>query len=163
MDFEETQQAISKSDAQIVLISALSIDYQLQYHKVAQLAKAALPDCITMMGGVYPTTLPHQVLEDPNVDIVMQGHAEERLPRILQAVMDRNLDVLSVEPGIGFRRNGKVTITQMNTYLRQVSEVVKPDYSYLEIDKYFDLQANYNARNYSTECAEKRVNANLKL
>ena len=156
MDFEQTQQAIADSRADIVMISALSVDYQLQYHKVAELAKAALSNCITMMGGVYPTTLPEQVLEDENIDIIMQGHAEERLPRILQTIMSGDLSALSKEHGLGFRDQGKIFFTPLKSQLYQISEMIKPDYSCIDIEKYFLLQKKYSAKNYTTECAEKR-------
>ena len=107
-DFDETEKKLRETQADVVLISALSVDYRIQYHKLAQIAKAALPDCTTLMGGVYPTTLPKQVMEDGNIDIIMQGHAEERLPRIIKMVLSKNLQQLSTEVGIGLRINGQL-------------------------------------------------------
>ena len=156
MDFDETRQTILDSQADIVLISALSIDYQQQYHKVAELAKEALPDCITVMGSVYPTTLPAYALEDSHVDVIMQGHAEERLPTVLQALMDGNRDLLYGEPGIGLHWDGQSVFTPLNKHLNSVSEIVRPDYSCIDVEKYFAFQSDYSAKNYSTECAEKR-------
>lgn len=155
-DFDETEKKLRETQADVVLISALSVDYRIQYHKLAQIAKAALPDCTTLMGGVYPTTLPKQVMEDGNIDIIMQGHAEERLPRIIKMVLSKNLQQLSNEVGIGLRINGQLHFKSQITFLYQTHQIARPDYSCIDIDRYFKLQQSYSAKNYSTECAEKR-------
>ena len=155
-DFDETREKIKATQADVVLISALSVDYKIQYHKLAQLAKDALPNCFTLMGGVYPTTLPEQVMEDGNIDIIMQGHAEERLPRIIKMILSKNLKQLTNEPGIGLHINGRLHLNPQITLLHQIHQIVKPDYSCIDVDKYFKLQQTYSAKNYSTECAEKR-------
>ena len=153
---EQTENEIRKTNAELILISALSVDYQEQYHALAAIAKQALPGCITLMGGVYPTTLPYQTLEDENINVIMQGHAEERLPKIVELILKRRWEVLAQQPGIGFRKDGALSLNPMNSLLYQVKEIVKPDYSYLNIEKYFSLQQAYSPKNYSTECAEKR-------
>lgn len=157
MTFEQTQNAIKESEADIVMISALSIDYQLQYHKIAELAKNALPKCTTLMGGVYPTVLSEQILMDSNIDIIMQGHAEERLPKILHAIMLSDNTYLSSQPGIGLRTEAGIHITPLNSLLYQVKEMVKLDFSLIDVEGYFRLQKHYSASNYSTECSEKRT------
>lgn len=154
--FEETREEIRKTAADIVLISALSVDYQLQYHKVAELAKQALPGVTVVCGGVYPTVLPEQVLRDRNIDFVIQGYAEERLARIINLIGDNAIDVLKHEEGVGFRLRNKICLIPFYHYLCEVKKIVRPDYSYLDIEKYFQLQKEYNAQNYTTECAEKR-------
>lgn len=153
---EQTEKKLAETGAELVLISALSIDYQKQYHTLALVAKQALPNCITLMGGIYPTTLPYQVLEDPNIDVIMQGHAEERLPGIVEILLSGCLEMLEHEPGIGLHLHGKATLTPLTSMLYQTKHIVKPDYSCLEIEKYFQFQKEYNPKNYSTECAEKR-------
>ncbi len=155
-DFGQTLGALRQTDADVVLISALSVDYQIQYHKLAEIAKAALPGCTTLMGGVYPSSLPHWVLEDRNVDYVMQGHAEDRLPDILRAILSGDDAFLAVRPGLGMTWQGKRIFTPLKTFQYQAKTIVKPDYSLLDIEKYFELQSQYSAKNYSTECAEKR-------
>lgn len=156
MSFDETYDAILVSDADVVLISALSIDYQLQYHKIAELAKKALPNCITVIGGVYPTVLPDQVLKDENIDVIMQGYAEDRLPGLLRALFDDNLEFLKEAAGIGFKMKDLVCINKFDRFLYQSNTIVKPDYSLIDIEKYFQLQQQYSAKNYSSECSEKR-------
>ena len=155
-DFDQTEAKLRESGADIVLISALSIDYQVQYHKVAAIAKKALPNCITMMGGVYPTSLPEQVMNDTNIDVIMQGHAEGRLPRIIRMLLDGDVEKTLQEPGIGIRAGDKVAWNLIAAPLYTSDMFVSPDYSLIDVEKYFSLQQNYSAKNYSTECSEKR-------
>lgn len=155
-DFDQTVEALRNSQADIVLISALSIDYQIQYHKLAELAKIALPHCITFMGGIYPSSLPEQVMEDANIDFIMQGYAEERLVPILDAITKENKDFLSKVEGVGYRIGKEKHLIPFNRFLSECKTIIRPDYSLIDVDKYFKLQEGYYARNYSTECAEKR-------
>lgn len=155
-DFEETREEIRKTEADIILISALSVDYQLQYHKVAELAKQALPEVVVVFGGVYATVLPEQVLDDKNIDYLVQGYAEERLPRIIHKILENDIESLEQEVGVGFRLENEIHLTPFHQFLYEVKDVVKPDYSCLEVEKYFQLQKEYSAKNYSTECAAKR-------
>ena len=155
-DFEQTEAKLRETCADIVLISALSIDYQIQYHKLAEIAKKALPNCITLMGGVYPSSLPKQVMNDTNIDVIMRGHAEERLPRIVRMLLDGKTEALLEEPGIGIRTGSVVQWNPISPPLYASDTFVSPDYSQIDVEKYFSLQSNYSAKNYSTECAEKR-------
>lgn len=155
-DFDQTREAIKDSGAEIVLISALSIDYQIQYHKLAELAKEALPDSVTFMGGIYPSSLPYQVLDDINVDFIMQGYAEERLLPILKAVARKDYSFLSVEEGVGYKIGDEIHFIPFQKVLSNCKTIIRPDYSLIDVEKYFLFQSGYSAKNYSTECAEKR-------
>ena len=149
-DFDQMASEVKKSNADLVLISALSVDYQRQYHRLAEISKMALPDCKVMMGGVYPSVLAEQVMEDENVDFVMIGHAEERIAKVVRYILE-NDDNIYKAPGICFRKDGHVRINPLKQKLYMVKKMVRPDYSLLDIEKYFELQQNYSAKNYSTD------------
>lgn len=155
-DFDQMRDAIKESQVDMILISALSIDYQIQYHKLASLAKEALPNCITLMGGVYPTSLPNQVLNDTNVDYIIQGYAEERLVHVINAILSEDYKELDVLEGIGYVREGEKHLIPFTKYLADCRTIIRPDYRLIDVPKYFKLQSKYNAKNYSTECSEKR-------
>ncbi len=155
-DFDQTREALRQTKADLVLISALSIDYQIQYHQLAALAKEALPNCITLMGGVYPTSLPEYVLNDNNIDYLIQGYAEERLLPVVRAILNHDTDELANTEGIGFLQDGVIHLIPFRKHLADCKTIIRPDYSLLNIEQYFLMQEHYSAKNYSTECAEKR-------
>lgn len=139
---KEVQDRLYKSEADVVLITALSTEYFKAYHTVAGLAKKALPEAAVIMGGVYPTVCPEHVIEDGNIDIVMIGHAEERLDGLLSLVENKDIEGIKTFQGIAYR--GKITkekvIIPLEKYIGDVSNMVKPDYSLIDIDKYLDLE-----------------------
>lgn len=125
----------------VVLITALSTEYYKAYHTIARLAKEQLPSILVIMGGVYPTVCPEKVIEDENVDIAMMGHAEERLDKLLSLIEHKDYSRLKVFEGIAFRNlNKERVINPLNTYIGDVSHMVKPDYSLVNVDKYLDSE-----------------------
>ena len=72
----EIREKIAEFNPAIVGVSAMFTDQYKNSHMACKAAKAALPGVITVMGNVYPTMVPEEVLEDPNVDYVIKGEAE---------------------------------------------------------------------------------------
>lgn len=138
---EVRQELIANKDAGVVLITALSTEYHNSYHTVAKISKEVLPDCPVIMGGVYPTVCPEHVIEDKNIDIAMMGHAEERLDYLLKLIEERDWEAIKNFNGIAFRnlQNEKVIIP-LNSYIADVVQMVKPDYSLIDIDRYLDSE-----------------------
>lgn len=58
----ETLAKLRETEADIILITALSTEYYKQYHKVAELAKKALAECTVVMGGAYTLRLCRMML-----------------------------------------------------------------------------------------------------
>ena len=133
---EQTVEVIKKAAPDIALITASSIIYHKNYAKGAELVKNVSKNIITVMGGVYPTTSSEHVMEDHNVDYIMLGHAEERLCQFLNAIL--NKEDLSEIKGIGYRVNGQVIITPVETYIGDLDKMVKPDYSKIDMSPYVD-------------------------
>jgi radical SAM superfamily enzyme YgiQ (UPF0313 family) len=135
----------------IVLISALSVEYYQQYHLAGFLAKKVLPCCITVMGGVYPTVLSREILKDINIDYIFIRHAEERLTEFLNMILRKD-EKLQNFPGIGFRdKSGNVIINPIKTYISDIKSQVKPDYSMIDINTYSNLQYNSKDYQYNTK------------
>ena len=133
----------------IVLVSALSCEYYRQAHKALALAKLAVPEAITVLGGVYPTVLGEAALKDSNVDYIFIGHAEELVVSFLNRIYDK--DSICDLPGIGFvTADGEIKINPVQTYISDVKKLVKPDYSLLDISPYIFRETHdyqLNSRN----------------
>lgn len=72
----EIKERIAGFNPAIVGVSAMFTDQHKNSHMACKAAKDALPGVITVMGSVYPTMVPEEVLEDPNVDYIIKGEAE---------------------------------------------------------------------------------------
>jgi len=137
LDEEESKSRLGSLDPAAVLVSALSVEYHVQYHTALALAKEACPQARTVLGGVYPTVLGEEALKDPNVDYIFLGHAEERIVDFLNFMMKGDAEHMTDLPGIGFvDSNGRLIINPVKTYIADVKQPVKPDYSLLDMTPY---------------------------
>ncbi len=137
---EETKERIVEISPEVVLITALSAEYHRAYHTLARIAKEAVPSCTVVMGGVYPTVLAEDVIKDENVDYAMIGYAENRLDKLVTYILEGNLNAISKFPGIAYRESGKVIFHTIDTYIGDVEEMLQPDYSLVDLEKYIGYQ-----------------------
>lgn len=125
----------------VVIVTALSVEYFRAYHTAAKLSKQAFPNVPVLMGGVYPTVSPEHVIEDKNIDLAILGHAEERLDILLSYIEQKDWEAIKSFAGIAYRnKSGEKIILPLNHYIGDVSHMVKPDYSLIDVDKYLDLE-----------------------
>lgn len=95
--------------------------------------KKHCPDVPTVWGGVHPSILPEQTLENPYVDIVVIGEGEATLLELVKAFV--NGDSLRTVAGIAYRENGDYTFTGVRPF---VDPDVQPPLAYdlVDIDLY---------------------------
>lgn len=138
---EDVGRELRKSAPEVVLITALSAEYFRTYHEIAKISKNIAPDVPVIMGGVYPTVSPEHVIEDDNVDLAMMGHAEERLELLLTLIEKKNFKSIEQFKGIAYKKGGgQKVVIPLEQYIGDVSRMVKPDYSLLDVDKYLDME-----------------------
>ncbi len=139
LDEEKCESRLAALEPSVVLISALSVEYHVQYHAALALAKRACPRATTVLGGVYATVLGDEALKDPNVDYLFLGHAEERVLDFVSLVLSGDKERVRQLPGVGYvDRNGAQVINPVTSYIGDVQSVVKPDYSLLDMEAYLN-------------------------
>lgn len=146
---EETKDRIAEINPEIVLVTALSAEYYRAYHTVARIAKEINPNCTVVMGGVYPTVLAEDVIKDENVDYAMIGYAEERLDKIVTYILQGNMEEIHKFEGLAYRIGNEEIVHPISTYIGDIKEMVQPDYSLVDLNKYIEAQdvrlASFNA------------------
>lgn len=152
---EETKERIAQIEPEVVLITALSAEYHKAYHVLAKIAKEVSEDCIVVMGGIYPTVLTEDVIKDKNVDYAMIGYAEERLDKLVTYILENKMKEISDFPGLAYRVGGKEVVNPIDTYIGDVEEMVKPDYSLVDLEKYINNQ-DKNVANFPVSSNRKR-------
>jgi radical SAM superfamily enzyme YgiQ (UPF0313 family) len=149
---EDCAMYLRKARPRAVLVSALSVEYCIQYHRALDLAKEIDSDVVTILGGVYPTVLEEEAVKDPKIDYIFIGHAEERLQEFLHLVIAGDKKKIRSLPGIGFRdEQGKAVINPVKSYIQNVKNLVKLDYSLIDVNAYVkqdskDYQFNSSKR-----------------
>lgn len=155
---EETKKEIQKINPEIVLITALSAEYYKAYHTLARIAKEVNPQCIVVMGGVYPTVLAEDVIKDVNVDYAMIGYAEERLDKLVSYILQNNMEEIHRFEGLAYRMEGseQEIIHPIATFIGDVKEMIQPDYSLMDLEKYIGTK-DVNVSNFVASSNKRNI------
>jgi len=136
LDEEECRKQLSAIAPEFILVTAASVEYHRQAHEALAISRSACPQAITILGGVYPTTLPDEAVKDPKVDWLFMYQAEERLTSFLSLLTDQP-DMACNFPGIAYRdTDGAMMLNPPVSHIGDVKAMVKPDYSRMKISRY---------------------------
>ena len=138
MSEEKTIEKIKEIKPDIVLIPAMSVEYYKQNHKAAELVKGVSGDIITVMGGVYVTTLTEEAVLDRNIDFAFIGYAEDRIEEFMHLLFNKEYDVIRENyAGIAFLdEQGNVIINEQQLLIKDISKIAEPDYSLTDMTPY---------------------------
>ncbi len=98
--------------------------------ELAAMAKAALPDVVTMCGGVHATTLPEEVLESGSFDIAVLGEGEQTIREICGGT-DPGL-----VRGVAFGRGSCFTRTQARELIEDLDDLPLPAWQLYDLSRY---------------------------
>lgn len=156
LTIEETKKRIEKIMPELVLITALSAEYYKAYHTVAKIAKEINEKCKVIMGGVYPTVLAEDVIKDKNVDYAMIGYAEERLDKLVTYILQNDIEKIRNFEGLAYKIGDKEIINPISTFIGDVKEMIQPDYSLVDLEKYIGSQ-DVNIANFVASSNKRNI------
>lgn len=89
-------------------------------------------------GGLHPTMLPEQTLNNENIDLVVLGEGEVTIVELTKALAEKGLepDTLKDIKGIGYRENGHIKINPTRPIITNLDRY-SPAWHLLDIEKYF--------------------------
>jgi len=137
LSFEETARRIADFGPDLVGITGMSLEFARAAHKMAELVKGVDRDIVTVMGGVYATTSTELALADENVDFLILGEGEVRLPRFLKLLNEGRADLSSLD-GLAYRRGSKSVIQPMNSIIEDLDSIPLPAYGCLDYQAYIN-------------------------
>jgi radical SAM superfamily enzyme YgiQ (UPF0313 family) len=126
--------------------------------RLAGLAKAAVPGCVTILGGVHATAVPAAVLaQAPEIDLAGLGEGEETVVELARRIGDGSLaaDVLREVPGIAFRRGGEVKVNPMRPWIRDLDALPFPARDLVDFDLYVPHAHNRRGRRATTAISSR--------
>ncbi|MBQ0960509.1 magnesium-protoporphyrin IX monomethyl ester anaerobic oxidative cyclase [Ideonella sp. 4Y11] len=103
-----------------------------------KMAKEALPQAVTVLGGIHGTFMYPQVLKEaPWIDAIVRGEGEQVFLNLVRAVDDGRWrsEGPGVVHGIAYRQDGKVVATPAEPPIQDLDRVA-PDWGVLEWNKY---------------------------
>ncbi len=101
--------------------------------EIAQAIKAWKSDFPVILGGWHPSLLPDQTLAASCVDYVVRGQGEDAMLELVQHIENRAAPDLIA--GIGFKRGGKLIMTQERA-LRPLVDMPPKAYHLADFDAY---------------------------
>lgn len=100
---------------------------------VSKLVKDKYPHIPVVWGGIHPTLLPEQTLQNPYIDIVVVGEGEETLPELIEALKTKS--PLKKVKGIAFKQDGEYVFTGARPYI-DLDNQPFPAFHLLDINRY---------------------------
>ncbi|MEK7474214.1 MAG: radical SAM protein [Candidatus Coatesbacteria bacterium] len=126
--------------------------------RLAAVARAAVPEAVTILGGVHATALPAAVLaQAPGIDLVGLGEGEETMVDLASRLAQGPLspDVLRAVPGIAFRDGDAVRVNAMRPWIRDLDSLPFPARDLVDFRDYVPHAHNRRGRRATTAISSR--------
>lgn len=130
---EQFSQTVQDWKPDLIGFSILANEYGVTEHIGARAVKSFSRDIVTVLGGVYPTTKPEDIMKDPDVDFAILGKGEYVFPQLLDFIEDKGS--IPTE-GIAYRENGHPVIILQENFIQELDPLPFPDNDLIPFEHY---------------------------
>jgi len=136
MSWQEIENRIRNSPAEIYLISSLFTTYYKETERIIEIIRKHAKSSYIAVGGYHASLYPEYYLNDTSADFVICGEGEISSPELIRAI--ENGTSLHSVPGLVYRENGEIkknpnvskpdislSTRQENFYLKGISKHTK--------------------------------------
>ena len=127
---DKVKEYFKKEQPEVVGISCNFTSFSMDALEIAAIAKQANKDTIVIMGGAHATMDYLNIIQDPNVDMVIRGEGEYTLLEFLN-----NPDRLDIESTV-IKNNGKIIENNPRPVIENLDLLPFPDYESINMDFY---------------------------
>jgi len=128
--WEKLEQKIRIYKPDIVGVTCLTPDRKKAL-RVAKIAKEINKNALIVLGGVHPTIMYEQLLNNYSfIDICVLGEGEKTLIEIVQNNDYSNID------GIAYKRDNKIIVTKPRKYVENLDEIPFPAWHLIDLQRY---------------------------
>ncbi len=92
----------------------------------------------TVWGGIHPSLLPKQTLENKYIDIVVRGEGEHTFLELLTSLKKGN--PLKNVKGVGFKKNGRIILTEKRPFIENLDDLPIPAWHLINAKKYLKYE-----------------------
>ncbi|MDR1519827.1 MAG: B12-binding domain-containing radical SAM protein, partial [Planctomycetota bacterium] len=117
----------------LVGVSVLMDLFSAAGHLAVSLAKLALPETVTVMGGVYATMNPSDAMKNTRLDYVCLGEGEEVLPELIRHLFHNGK---MPERGLAYRAGGQTIIQPKAAFIQELDALPRPAYDLVNFASY---------------------------
>lgn len=143
LDWPELYREIERIAPDVVGISCLFSSQSGNAYKVAELVKQFNPNLPIIMGGAHPSSVPEEVLANPNVDFVVLGEGEATMVKLLNHMTD--ITGLKQIKGIGFKHNKKIIINSEREFIENIDDISLPARHLFPMELYLNSEMGHGA------------------
>lgn len=105
--------------------------------KIASICKTCCPESKVIFGGVHPTILPEDVLNNKHVDYVVRGEGEVSMVELVKTANPESV------AGVSYRQNGKVIHNPARPLIKNLDSLPFPAYHLFPMKKYHPALGGY--------------------
>lgn len=147
---EQIAKEIKEYSPDVVGIAFLFTPQAREAHETAKTTKRVEPNIFVMAGGAHATTLPENVLSNPNIDCVVMGEGEYTVLELIQNL--KNNKSWHEIQGIAYReKNDRIVKTPARPAIENLDDLPFPAYHLLPMEIYFKAAKKVkSARSIST-------------
>lgn len=136
IDVEQNwQEIILRQAADVVCVGISSLTgYQIRSGlEVTNFIKTSFPNLPVVWGGVHPSLLPAQTLEEKNIDVIVRGEGEATFLELVDCFRDgKPIDNVL---GISFKKNGQI-VSNLDRPFLNVDNLPDPAWHLVDLKKY---------------------------
>lgn len=118
-------------------------------YRIASIVKNRYPGTTIVFGGIHPTVLPEEVLQNENIDVVVRGEGEITLDTLCSKIL--NAEDFRTLPGISFKDNGKIVHNPPGGVIEDLDMLPQFPYHLFERERY-DLGFIVSSRGCPYDC-----------
>jgi magnesium-protoporphyrin IX monomethyl ester (oxidative) cyclase len=138
LSYQEFKNRIIDFAPDILGINCTFTQYAKGAHDLARIAKEISPEIIVIFGGSHASAFYREVLNDPNVDLVVKGEGEETFLEIVERWEKK--ESLEGIAGTVTRSDQGIKMNPPRPFIKDLDFLPLPSRDLLEISKYSDSE-----------------------
>lgn len=124
---EEVREVLISLQPDVVGVTSISTEYLAITRLLCDIIRKTLPHTTIILGGVIPTVLIEESMQDRNVNYWIRGEGELSLLSLLEH-FEKKVPVLEDVNGLCYWKNGKAVINRVR-FIQDLDSIPFPDYS----------------------------------
>ncbi len=146
--------AIIREKPDVLALSVFADNYQWSLDVVRKV-KEKNPECVSIWGGIHPTSVPDEVIKREEVDFLVEGDGELPMVKFLDALGNgKKFDGI---PNLWFKKDGEI-VKGSHGYLAEGKNFPLPDKSiyekFIPIEEYYLTVTNKGCIQKCSFCSE---------
>jgi len=134
LTLNEVESELSKRQPDIVGLTSTTLTYRPAL-EIIKVAKKALPNCLTVIGGSHVTFWDEEALQEcPQLDVVVRKEGENTFLEMVQRLeAGKSFDDVR---GITYRKNGKTVKTEDRPYIEDLDSLPYPAFHLFPLEQF---------------------------